>query len=461
MLGLRRFTGKSLIHTKPRKRTAKISDGRQELQEQILALSELYTKKRLDQKFIPGETYIPASGGVLEREEVNNLIECALSGWVTEGEYSKQFSLGLRRFLNMRFCTLTNSGSSASLLSVTATTQKELGDKRVKPGDEFITAAVGFPTTVSTLIQNRITPVFVDLDPKTLTPDPEVIEQAVVEGKTKGIILAHTLGSPYDVDTIRDICNEYGIFLIEDICDALGSKYRGNLVGTQGTMSICSFFPAHHISTAQGGAVFTNDGLLKKVLDSLGAWGRGCFCKPGENNTCGKRFEYCIGNNIEYDHKYIFDRLGYNLQITDLQSAIGVSQLGKLKQFEERRKANWKRLREALDEYHKFFILPESLPYADPSWFGFHLTVKSSAPFTRRDVTTYLENKRIGTRMLFGGNLLHQPAFKHIPHKVFGTLLNSDAISSGCFWIGVHPQIQEKQLEYMISTIREFVSKHA
>src|SRR6185369_3894034 len=438
-----------------------MTDGREELKEQILALATLSSKKRLNTTFIPGETFIPASGSTLVAEEVNNVIEAVLSGWVTEGEYSKKFSRGLREFLNIRFCTLVNSGSSASLLAVTATTQREFGDRRVKPGDEFITAAVGFPTTVSTLVQNRITPVFVDLDPKTLTPDTDLIEQAVVEGKTKGIILAHTLGSPFDIDTIRDICNEYGLWLIEDCADALGSRYNGQLVGTQGTMSFTSFFPAHHINAGQGGAVFTNDGLIKKVLDSLHAWGRDCWCLPGQNNTCGKRFDYCIGKDIEYDHKYIFGRLGYNLQITDLQSAIGVAQLGKLKQFEEQRKLNWKRLREALDEYHKFFILPEALPNADPSWFGFHLTVKTTAPFTRREITQYLENHQIGTRMLFGGNLLHQPAFHHIPHKVFGTLLNSDLISNGTFWIGVSPQIDEPRMDYMIATIREFIGQYA
>ena len=361
----------------------------------------------------------------------------------------------------MRFATLCNSGSSASLLAVTATTQSELESRRAKPGDEFITAAVGFPTTVSTLIQNRITPVFVDLDPKTLTPDPEIIEQAVVEGKTKGIILAHTLGSPYDVDTIRDICNEYGIFLIEDVADALGSRYNGELVGTQGTMSFTSFFPAHHISCGQGGAVFTNDGLLKKLLDSIVAWGRDCWCKPGDNNTCGKRFGYCLANGTEYDHKYLFSRLGYNLQITDLQSSIGLAQVAKIERFEHQRKVNWKALREAMDEYHRYFILPEHLPLADPSWFGFHMTVKSSAPFTRREITQYLEEHKIGTRLLFGGNLLHQPAFKHVPHKVFGELLNSDAIGLGTFWLGVHPGIDEQRMAYVVETMREFVRKHA
>ena len=395
----------------------------------------------------------------MEAEEVSNVIEAILSGWVTEGAYSAKFSLGLRRYLNTRFCTLCNSGSSANLLAVTATTQKEFGERRAKPGDEFITAAVGFPTTVSSLVQNHITPVFVDLDPKTLTPDVELIEQAVVEGKTKGIILAHTLGSPFDVDTVRDICNEYGLWFIEDMCDALGSRYNGRLVGTQGTMSTLSLFPAHHITSGQGGAVFTNDGTVKKALDSLGAWGRDCWCLPGKDNTCGKRFEHEICG-IPYDHKYVFSRLGYNLQITDLQSAIGVAQLDKIARFEAIRKRNWTKLREALDEYHKYFLLPDSLPNADPSWFGFHLTVKATAPFTRREITEYLESRKIGTRMLFGGNLLYQPAFHHIPHKVFGELLNSDLLSRSCFWLGVHQNIHDVQLKYMIRTIRRFMKAH-
>lgn len=431
------------------------------LKEQILALSSIYTKKRLSKKFVKGETYIPASGATLEEDEVHNLIEASISGWVTEGEFSKRFSRGLREFLNIRFCILCNSGSSANLLAITTTTQKEFGTKAAKAGDEFITTAVGFPTTVAGLVQNGIHPVFVDIDPVSLTPSVDMIEQAVVEGKTKGIILTHALGSPYDVDSIRDICDEYGLWLIEDCCDAIGSKYNGELVGTQGSMSTVSFFPAHHITTGQGGAVFTNDGLAKKVLESLRNWGRSCWCVPGKDNTCGKRFDYCVGKDIEYDHKYVFDRIGYNLQITDLQSAIGHAQLRKIHQFEGIRRRNWRTLREALSEYKKYFILPDPIKYADPSWFGFHLTVKGTAPFTRRQITEYLESKKIGTRLLFGGNLLLQPAFQHIPHKVFGTLENSDLITSNTFWLGVHQGISEPKMEYIVGTIREFMRTHA
>jgi len=435
-------------------------EDREKLKEQILALSSIYTKKRLQTKFVKGETYIPASGSTMEDEEVNNIIEVALSGWVTEGEFSKRFSRGLREYMNSRFCILCNSGSSANLLAITATTQKEFGTKAVKEGDEFITAAVGFPTTVSGLVQNRIVPVFVDINPQSLTPDVELIEQAVVEGKTKGIILAHALGSPYDVDAIRDICDEYGLWMIEDGADALGSRFNGELVGTQGSMSTLSMFPAHHITAGQGGAVFTNDGLTKKILESLRNWGRGCWCLPGKDNTCGERFDYCVGKDIEYDHKYVFDRIGYNMQITDMQAAIGLAQLDKIDKFEAIRKRNWQTLKDAMSEYKKYFILPQPIKGADPSWFGFHLTVKGTAPFTRREITEYLESKKIGTRLLFGGNLLQQTAFQHIPHKVFGTLENSDFLTRSCWWLGVHPGIDDEKMTYIIETIRSFMRRY-
>jgi CDP-6-deoxy-D-xylo-4-hexulose-3-dehydrase len=437
-----------------------LEEDKNNLKEQILALSSIYTKKRLNTRFIKGETYIPASGSTMEEADVNNLVEASLNGWITEGEYSKRFSRGLREYLNSRFCILCNSGSSANLLAITTTTQKEFGTKRAKEGDEFITTAVGFPTTIAGLVQNRIHPVFVDIDPVSLTPDVELIENTIIEGRTKGVILTHALGSPYDVDSIREICDEYGIWFIEDCCDALGSRFNGELVGTQGSMSTMSFFPAHHITTGQGGAIFTNDGLTKKVLESLRNWGRSCWCVPGKDNTCGKRFGYCVGNGIEYDHKYVFDHIGYNLQITDLQSAIGVAQLNKIQRFEDVRKRNWRRLKEAFSDYKKYFILPEPIKGADPSWFGFHLTVKGTANFTRRHITEYMESKKIGTRLLFGGNLLLQPAFQNIPHKVFGTLENSDLITSNTFWLGVHPQLDDEKIDYVISVVREFMKAH-
>ena len=427
------------------------------LKEQILALSSIFTKKRLSEKFIPGKTYIPASGSTMETHEIENVVSCALDGWITEGKWALEFERGLKRYTGNRFCTLVNSGSSANLVAITATTQKEFGERAATPGDEFITTAVGFPTTVSGLVQNGITPVFVDMDPRTLTPDVEQIEQAVVQGRTKGIILAHALGSPFNVDAVRDICDEYGLWFIEDCCDALGTKYNNRLVGTQGTISTVSFFPAHHITTGQGGAVFTDSGQVKKVVDSLHSWGRGCWCIPGKDNTCGKRFGYCVGDNVPYDHKYVFDRLGYNLQMTDLQAAIGVAQMKKIDRYEKTRKKNWKALYELFSEYKKYFVLPSSLPGADPSWFGFHLSVRGTAPFTREFMTRYLEDKKIGSRLLFGGNLLEQPGFKGIYHKVFGTLENSSLITRDTFWLGVHPGINNERMDYIKKTVREFM----
>ena len=435
-------------------------ESRKLLKEQILALSSIHSKKRLSEKFRRGETYIPASGSVMEAHEVSSIIDCALDGWITEGERAKRFERGLREFTGNRFCTLVNSGSSANLVAVSATTQREFGERAARPGDEFITTAVGFPTTVSSLVQNGITPVFVDVDPQSLTPDVDQIEQAIVEGKTKGIILAHALGSPYDVEAIRDICDEYGIWMIEDCCDALGSKYMGKLVGTLGSMSTMSFFPAHHITTGQGGAIFTNIGHVKTVLDSLRAWGRDCWCLPGKDNTCGKRFEHCIGDDIEYDHKYVFSRLGYNLQITDLQAAVGVAQLEKIGRYDTQRKHNWGRLYEGLKEYRRYFILPKPITGADPSWFGFHLTLKETSSFTRKDITQYLESRKVGTRLLFGGNLLLQPAFKTIPHKVFGTLENSNLISRDTFWLGVHPGIDDERMDFILECFHDFMREH-
>lgn len=434
-----------------------VSEDKELLKEQILALSQVYSKKRLSTKFKAGETYIPASGSTMETHEVENVISCILDGWVTEGKWSKEFNYKLRQLTGNRFCTLVNSGSSANLIAITATTQKEFGERAARPGDEFITTAVGFPTTVSGLVQNGLVPVFVDMDPQSLTPDVNQIEQAVIEGKTKGIILAHALGSPFDVDSIRDICDEYGIWFIEDCCDALGSRYNGKLVGTLGTISTVSFFPAHHITTGQGGAVFTNSGHVKTVLDSLRAWGRGCWCIPGNDNTCGKRFEYCVGGDISYDHKYVFDRLGYNLQTTDLQSAIGLAQIEKVERFERTRKRNWRALSNFFSEYRKFFILPKPISKADPSWFGFHLTVKETSPFTRLELTQYLEEKKIGTRLLFGGNLLNQPGYANIPHKTFGTLDNSNLITRDTFWLGVHQGIDDERMEYVMKTVKEFL----
>lgn len=434
-----------------------------ELRSEILSLVAEYTENRLEKRqFIPGETYVRTSGETFDTKEFELLTNVVLDGWITEGKYSDEFSRRLRSFMEnkVRHVILCNSGSSANLLAVTATTQPEFGERRAKPGDEFITPAVGFPTTVSPLIQNGLIPVFVDMNFPNYAPDPTEIEHAITE-RTKGIIIAHTLGNPFDVEKIREICDEYHLWMIEDACDGLGSRYKGELVGTFGDMATTSFFPAHHITTGQGGAIFTDSPMLKKVLDSLRAWGRGCWCLPGKDNTCGKRFNWQCGDLPHgYDHKYIFDRLGYNLQITDMQSAVGLAQISKLPELEKRRKYNWQRLHDGMKQYEEFFILPEPTKHSDPSWFGFVLTLQKHCPFSRNDVVQYLEEHKVGTRMLFGGNLLQHPAFMDTDHIVFDKLENSKVITDFTFWIGVYPGIDDVMIDYVLSVFGDFLGKY-
>lgn len=431
-----------------------------ELKRQILSLTREYALEALgEKKFVPGETYIRTSGEVFSSEEFESLVDVALGGWYTEGKFSHDFEQDLRAFLDnqIRHVILCNSGSSANLLAVSAITQPEFGEKRAKPGDEIITCAVGFPTTVSPIIQNNLVPVFVDMNFPNYAPDPVVIEHAITE-KTKGIILAHTLGNPFNIEAIRDICDEYGLWMIEDSCDALGAKYDGKFVGTVGDISTVSFFPAHQITTAEGGAVFTDSPMVKKVIDSLRAWGRGCWCLPGKDNTCGKRFSHQSGAlPYGYDHKYIFDRLGYNIQTTDLQSAIGIAQVKKLPGFVKTRSHNWQRLYDGLKKYEKYFILPEATENSEPSWFGFVLTLQKHVPFTRSEIVKYLEDHKVGTRMLFGGNLLRHPAFIKAPHRVFGRLDNANVITECSFWVGVYPGITDEMVDYILEIFEDFL----
>jgi len=425
------------------------------------------TKKYIDslkkKEFVPGETYIPASGKFIDGDDVASLMEAVLDMWYTEGRFADEFEKDLRAFYNntIRHVELTNSGSSANLLAVTTITDKVFGDGRAKEGDEILTVAAGFPTTVNPIIQNGLTPVFVDVDLETFVPDVEVIENAVVEGRTKGIVLAHPLGNPFDADSLRDICNEYGLWLIEDTCDGLGGSLHNRLLGSFGDISTLSFYPAHHITAGEAGACLIQSPMVKKVLESYRDWGRDCWCETGKENTCGKRFGWCLGDLPDgYDHKYIYSRIGYNLKTTDLQASLLVSQLKKLPWFVEKRRDNWKALREGLDEYKKYFRFMKPIQGANPSWFGFSMTVKPSAPFTRNEIVQYLESKKIGTRLLFGGNLLRQPAYKNISHKIFGSeLINSDIISESTFWIGIHPSVSQDMIEYILGTIKEFVEE--
>jgi CDP-4-dehydro-6-deoxyglucose reductase, E1 len=432
-------------------------------QEQIIERVRKFVDGQNKKKFIPNQTYITTSGQYFDSDDVASLVECALGQWYAEGKYAHTFEKDLRTFYKhtIRDVVLTNSGSSSTLLSITAITDKTFGSRSANVGDEIITVGMGFPTTINPIIQNRLVPVFVDVDLNTLNPDMEVIENAIVEGKTKCVILAHPLGNPFDADTLRGICDEYGIWLIEDNCDGLGGTYHNKLLGSFGDISTLSFYPAHHITSGEGGACLIQSPYVKKVLQSFRDWGKDCWCEPGKDNTCGKRFCYKLGELPEgYDHKYTFSRIGYNLKATDLQASLLVPQLKKLPFFVEKRRHNWKLLREGLDKYKKYFRFMQSIEGANPSWFGFLITVKETSPFTRRELIDFLESRKVGTRLVFAGNALRQPAYADIQCKVFQPLINSDCIMERSFWIGVHPSLTDEHISYMLSVFHEFVESH-
>jgi CDP-4-dehydro-6-deoxyglucose reductase, E1 len=426
-----------------------------------LQVKEYIRKKK--KEFIAGETYITASGQYFDEDDVSSLVTCALGEWYAEGKYAAELEKEIRSYYQhtIRYSVLANSGSSANLLAVTTITDKTFKERRAKRGDEIITVACGFPTTINPIIQNDLVPVFVDVDVNTLLPSLDVIESAIVEGKTKGIILAHPLGNPFDAELLREVCNEYGIWLIEDGCDALGGTLRGNMLGSFGDISTLSFYPAHHITSGEGGACLIQSPMVQKVLKSYRDWGKDCWCDPGKDNTCGKRFGYCLGELPEgYDHKYTFSRIGYNLKATDLQASLLLAQMKKLPWFVERRKHNWNMLRQGLDKYKKYLRFQQTIEGADPSWFGFLITVKETAPFTRKEFIEYLETHKVGTRLVFGGNLLRQPAYKDISCKIFQELTGTDTVMRSSFWIGVHPSLTDEHIFYMLSTINDFMETH-
>lgn len=408
--------------------------------------------------FVPGESPVPVSGRVFDAADLGLLTEATLDFWLTTGRFAEQFEAGLARFVGTRHALLCNSGSSANLLAVSALTSPSLGDRRLVPGDEVITVAAGFPTTVNPLIQNQLTPVFVDIALGSYDADPARVAEAIGP-RTRAIVLAHTLGNPFDLDAIGAIAKDHDLWLVEDNCDALGAQYRGQLTGTFGDLATLSFYPAHHITMGEGGAVLTSRPKLKTIVESFRDWGRDCWCAPGKADTCGKRFGWQLGDlPCGYDHKYIYSHVGYNLKATDMQAAVGVSQLAKLPRFIEARKRNWRRLRHGLAATEEFLILPEPTPHSDPSWFGFAITVRPDAPFTRPALVQFLESRRIGTRLLFGGNLLRQPAYQHIPHRVVGELTHTDTVANGTFWIGVYPGLTDPMVDYMIESVEAFVS---
>jgi CDP-6-deoxy-D-xylo-4-hexulose-3-dehydrase len=411
--------------------------------------------------FEPGSAPVPVAGRVFDAEELVLLVDAALDFWLTTGRYAHLLERGLARYLGVRHAILTNSGSSANLLALSALTSPKLGDRQLRPGDEVLTLAAGFPTTVNPILQNRLVPVFLDVDLKTGNVATDQLDVAVGE-RTRAVMMAHTLGNPFDLDAVVDLCRRHQLWLIEDNCDALGSTYRGRLTGTFGDLSTLSMYPAHHITTGEGGCVFTNKGSTKVLVESFRDWGRDCWCEPGKENTCGKRFCWQLGDlPAGYDHKYTYSHIGYNLKMTDMQAAVGVAQLEKLPRFVSARRANWRRLREAFAAYEEHLILPEPTANSDPSWFGFKLVVRHGAPFSRGELVGYLEEHGVATRQVFAGNLLRQPAYVDIPHRVVGDLSNTDVVMERAFWVGLYPGISPEMIDYTVDVAGGFFKRHA
>ena len=436
------------------------SESSKKIREQIMKLvSEYYKSTHAKKKFIENESIVPVSGKVFSEKELQMLVSSSLDFWLTSGRFNDEFEKQLEKAINVNFAISTNSGSSANLLALTTLTSEQLGEKRLVPGDEVITVAAGFPTTVNPILQNNLKPVFVDVNASTYEIDVDLIENAISE-KTKAIMIAHTLGNAFDVDEITKITKKHDLWLVEDCCDALGTKYNGKSVGTFGDIGTLSFYPAHHITMGEGGAVFTNNPQLKRILESFRDWGRDCFCATGMNDTCGKRFGWKLGELPEgYDHKYTYSHVGYNLKITDMQAAVGLAQLQNLDTFVEKRKKNFNFLKKELGKFEKFLILPEATPKSDPSWFGFPITVKDDAPFTRTEIIGFLTGKKLDTRPLFAGNITRQPYFKNIDFKISGNLTNTDRIMNQSFWIGVYPGLTEEMLGYVIKQFEKFFEK--
>ncbi|BBA97271.1 putative NDP-hexose 3-dehydratase [Actinacidiphila reveromycinica] len=412
-----------------------------------------------EREFVPGTTEIWPSGAVLDETDRAALVEAALDMRIAAGRSARSFESSFARRMGRRKAHLTNSGSSANLLAVSALTSHVLGDRRLRPGDEVITVAAGFPTTVNPILQNGLVPVFVDVDLATCNTTADRVA-AAIGPRTRAIIVAHALGNPFPVTEIARLAEEHGLFLIEDNCDAVGSRYDGKLTGSFGAMATVSFYPAHHLTMGEGGCVLTSDLGLARIVESLRDWGRDCWCEPGENDKCLKRFSYQMGTlPAGYDHKYIFSHVGYNLKATDIQAALGLSQLARLDDFIAARKRNWRRLRDSLDGVPGL-LLPEATPRSDPSWFGFVLTVDPRAAYSRAELVAFLEARKIGTRRLFAGNLTRHPAYIGRPFRVVGGLENSDVIADHTFWIGVYPALTDEMLDYVSASIKEFAASH-
>ncbi len=407
--------------------------------------------------FVAGESPVPVSGKVIGAPEVVNMVQASLDGWLTTGRFNDAFEAQLAKFIGVKRLITVNSGSSANLVAFSALTSPRLGERAIKPGDEVIGVAAGFPTTVNPILQFGAVPVFVDVDLATLNIDADLIEAAISE-KTKAIMLAHTLGNPFNLSVITELCRKYDLWLIEDSCDALGSTYDGRPVGTFGDIGTLSFYPAHHITMGEGGAVFTNNSELGLIAESFRDWGRDCYCAPGKDNTCDKRFCQKLGDlPFGYDHKYTYSHLGYNLKITDMQAACGLAQLDRIEEFVAARKANFAYLTERLAACEEMLQLPKATPNSDPSWFGFAMTLRENAGVTRNDLLQYLDTQKIGTRLLFAGNLTRQPYMRGQAFRVSGELTNTDIVMNRTFWIGLYPGLTEAHLDYVAAKIEDFL----
>jgi len=429
------------------------------LRQQILELTAQYHAEAFPKKpFVPGQSGVQVSGKVIEADDICSVVDSALDAWFTTGRFAKDFERKLARFFGVRSASLVNSGSSANLVALSALTSPKLGDRQLKPGHEVITVAAGFPTTVNPIIQNRLVPVFVDVTLPTFEIDITKLEEARSE-KTRAVMIAHTLGNAFNVGAVSEFCKKYNLWLVEDCCDALGTTWKGQKVGTFGDIATVSFYPAHHITMGEGGAVLTDKPALQVLIDSFRDWGRDCWCEPGVDNTCGKRFDWQLGTlPCGYDHKYTYSHVGYNLKATDMQAALGVSQIAKLPHFIERRKENFAYLKNALLPLEDVLVLPVAGEHVDASWFGFPIAVKEDAPFTRDQMTKAFDAAKVGTRLMFAGNLLRQPAYEGWEYRVVGDLKNTDYVMNQVFWLGVFPGLTTEMLDYIAKTAIDFVA---
>jgi len=431
----------------------------EDLRKQILELTKKYFNEKPKEEFIPGKTIIPFARRVFDENEYLYLVDSALDGWLTAGRFVEEFEARFAEFFGVRSCSLVNSGSSANLIALSTLTSKKLGERRINKGDEVITVAAGFPTTVNPIVQIGAIPVFLDVELGTYNISVDKLEEAYSK-KTKAVMLAHTLGIPFNLRAVKEFTEKYNLWLIEDTCDAVGSKYEGKLVGTFGDIATVSFYPAHHITMGEGGAVLTNNIRLERIIRSFRDWGRDCYCEPGMDNTCGMRFNQQFGTlPFGYDHKYVYSHIGYNLKITDMQAAVGLGQLKKLEGFIEKRKENFRKLYDGLKQFENDLILPKATENSDPSWFGFPITIREDSNIKRYDLVRYLEKNKIMTRMLFGGNLTRQPAYEEVEYRVVGELKNTDLIMNNTFFIGVYPGITDEMIDYIIKIFKNFFSQ--